>query len=252
MRWVGIDEAGYGPNLGPMVMTAVVAESGPARRATSNARAELDLWRDLAATVDRAGGDPARLWVDDSKAIMRGGKGRNQLERACLAAVHAAAGTLPQSFGDLLGALAIDADNDAELTPWQSGADDAPAWPDREARSAAERLAAGRPLAPPDDAWRITAVRSVIVGPSRFNAGLQSHGLKSAVHFDAFVRLLHPIWALAADGVPTAVNSDKHGGRHFYLPALSRLFPTPGSIAVPKAPTSAITRSATECRRLEL
>ena len=27
MRWVGIDEAGYGPNLGPMVMTAVIAVS---------------------------------------------------------------------------------------------------------------------------------------------------------------------------------------------------------------------------------
>ena len=27
MRWVGIDEAGYGPNLGPLVMTAVIAGS---------------------------------------------------------------------------------------------------------------------------------------------------------------------------------------------------------------------------------
>ena len=31
MRWVGIDEAGYGPNLGPLVMTAVIAEGQKAR-----------------------------------------------------------------------------------------------------------------------------------------------------------------------------------------------------------------------------
>ena len=28
MCWAGIDEAGYGPNLGPLVMTAVIAEGG--------------------------------------------------------------------------------------------------------------------------------------------------------------------------------------------------------------------------------
>src|ERR1700735_2232420 len=48
LRWVGIDEAGYGPNLGPMVMTAVVDE-GPVGRTP-------DLWRHLAGTGARAGG----------------------------------------------------------------------------------------------------------------------------------------------------------------------------------------------------
>ena len=33
-------------------------------------RRTLDFWGDLARTVDRAGGDPERLWVDDSKAIL--------------------------------------------------------------------------------------------------------------------------------------------------------------------------------------
>ena len=62
MRWVGIDEAGYGPNLGPLVMTAVVAE-GPRDR-------EPDVWGDLPSSASRAGGPPDRLWVDDSKKNM--------------------------------------------------------------------------------------------------------------------------------------------------------------------------------------
>ena len=43
MLWVGIDEAGYGPNLGPLVMTAVVAAGPDDRRP--------DLWGDLSATM---------------------------------------------------------------------------------------------------------------------------------------------------------------------------------------------------------
>ena len=50
------------------------------RRRHAVASRPLDFWGDLAATVDRAGGDPDRLWVDDSKAILHGGKGRDRLE----------------------------------------------------------------------------------------------------------------------------------------------------------------------------
>ena len=62
--WAGIDEAGYGPNLGPLVMTAVVAEGE-----------RPDLWRDRESWICRAGGDPGRLWVDDSKRLYHPGAG---------------------------------------------------------------------------------------------------------------------------------------------------------------------------------
>ena len=117
MRWVGIDEAGYGPNLGPMVMTAVVAESTAGAGANSRA-STLDFWGDLAATVDRAGGDPDRIWVDDSKAILHGGKGRDRLEIACLAAVHAARDELPGCLGDLVAVLGAGSLADIELARW--------------------------------------------------------------------------------------------------------------------------------------
>jgi hypothetical protein len=213
MRWAGIDEAGYGPNLGPLVMTAVVAE-GPDERVP-------DLWADLAATVARAGGDPDRLWVDDSKVLLSGGKGRDRLEAACLAALAATGRAVPSSLGGLLGALAAGTLDEAELSPWL----DADDWPVPCAGAAArlERaLAAGGLAGAP---WRLVAVRSVVVGPARFNAGLAAHASKARVHFGAFAALLADLWARAEDGVETVVRADKHGGRHFYLEPLAAAFP---------------------------
>ena len=109
MRWVGIDEAGYGPNLGPLVLAAVVAE-GPDD-------CPPDLWTDL-PHVGRAGSGADRLWIDDSKAIYKAGKGRDRLEEATVAAMVAAGRSAPSCFSELLENLSAGSLSDVELTPW--------------------------------------------------------------------------------------------------------------------------------------
>lgn len=45
------------------------------------------------------------------------------------------------------------------------------------------------------------------------------------MHFSAFQELLVHVWELAADGRPTDVHGDKHGGRHYYFERLLAAFP---------------------------
>src|SRR5438067_262950 len=119
MRWVGIDEAGYGPNLGPLVMTAVIAEEALGRAP--------DVWGDLPGAVARAGGDPDRLWIDDSKALYKAGRGRDRLDAACLAALAASGRGAPATLGGLLAAIEAGTLADVEVAPWLD-ADDLD-WP---------------------------------------------------------------------------------------------------------------------------
>ena len=66
MPWmIGIDEAGYGPNLGPLVMTSVACRMPEQLR-------ETNLWKVLKKVVRRQS-DPedSRFVVDDSKLVPR-------------------------------------------------------------------------------------------------------------------------------------------------------------------------------------
>ncbi|WP_337175308.1 hypothetical protein [Paludisphaera sp.] len=224
MRWVGIDEAGYGPNLGPLVMAAVVAESAePGRRDLDPPRS---LWDDLAASVCRAAGRAGeRFAVDDSKAVLKGGKGRGALLGSCLALLDAVGRPLPESPAGLVASLPARDPDHAELSRWLDADHDPPGWPSPGWIEDLRPRLARRPFAPASGAWRVVEVHVEVVGPERFNAGLARHPTKAGVHFEAFAHLLSAVWDRARDGRPTLVRGDKHGGRHFYLGPLSEAFP---------------------------
>ena len=214
VRWVGIDEAGYGPNLGPLVMSAVVAE-GPADR-------PLDLWADLAGSVSRAGVRDGRLWVDDSKQVTKAKNGRDRLDAATLAALAAAGQGTPRTLGAVLAAVGAGSLATAELADWLDGFD--PPFP----RPGQGGATPNGPNPLEGAPWRIVAVRSRVVGPERFNEGLDRLGSKALVHFETFRSLLGDVWGEGQ----TFLRADKHGGRHFYADLFRAAFPeatvTPG------------------------
>src|SRR5262245_49217894 len=74
---IGTDEAGYGPNFGPLVVSATVWHVHGSPRG-------LDLYHRLAPAVTRDGnGDVAggAVWIADSKVVYRAGQGLGALER---------------------------------------------------------------------------------------------------------------------------------------------------------------------------
>src|SRR6476661_8551754 len=81
MPWrVGLDEAGYGPNLGPLVLSSSACHVP--------AGAPDCLWECLAAAVRKAEHpDDGRLLIDDSKKVNEGKAGLAKLEAGVLGAL---------------------------------------------------------------------------------------------------------------------------------------------------------------------
>src|SRR5438552_3571109 len=109
MPWIlGIDEAGYGPNLGPFVMSAVACR-------VPEPWHEDDLWEVFKGAVRRHGDPPcSRFVVADSKLVYSPGKGLAELERS----VHAASAAAFATIGDFIDLLCPQHRADLEREPW--------------------------------------------------------------------------------------------------------------------------------------
>jgi hypothetical protein len=210
---IGTDEAGYGPNLGPLVVAATAW-----RVAAGTADAERLLATAIAAALADHDGP---LWAD-SKRIYRGGDGFAALERGALVAMGLATGGLPRSWPDL---AALASAGSAEPAPPEAARLARAALPAEAAADAClalttrlgPRLAAGSAT--------LVAVQWRIVQPAAFNRLLEAGLNKSDILSQTTLQLAAD---LAADGgEPTLVWCDRHGGRRRYAPLVARHFAAP-------------------------
>jgi len=217
MPWlVGIDEAGYGPNLGPLVMTAVVCRVPPDL-------ADINLWQVLRAAVRRARSrNTQKLLIEDSKLVYSPARGLLELERSVLSALFAdlLAGTVC-SLGRYVDAVSPHTHPELRNEAWYTGRSTLPAEAEpTDCAQAAERFR--RACTARGITWG--PVRSEVVCPARFNALLEHWGSKAASLGVALANLLRVGLVLDGDDTVTFL-IDKHGGRNCYAALLQHAIP---------------------------
>lgn len=204
---IGMDEAGYGPNLGPLVVTVTVWEVPGSPR-------DFDLW---AAMADIASQSPSKellkLQIADSKQVYSPGKGLAALEKSVLSALRLV-GHEPQTLGELSDDLKSQSSNlKSQIPPWLI-ARDLP-LPTEIDTSLIGDIATKWLECCRRAGITLKAIRSEIVQPERFNALVREYDNKALALSRISLNLLRSVWN-PDDEPPTLVICDKHGGRNRY------------------------------------
>jgi ribonuclease HII len=187
MRYAGIDEAGYGPTLGPLSVVGVAVEGEPG----------IDLARAFAGTG-----------VRDSKTLHKPGN-LAPLELVALGGLAWLTGQRPRTAAEVFAVLGEAADE--RTFPWQAGADEL-AVP-----TSAHHI----------PSWSVggltpVGVRGALIHADGYNRFIAGSGNKADLELAEVRRLLG--WIGTAS--PMDVVVDRLGGRRFYADALRQVWPT--------------------------
>jgi ribonuclease HII len=216
---IGTDEAGYGPNLGPLVISATVWE-------VPDGVGGEDLYRLLGPCVaplpGRAADDgPAPVAFGDSKRLYKPGGGLRHLERGLLAALRLL-DRRPTTWQQAWEALGTDSTDSRQSIPWYADYD-VPIPLDADAReteplaqSLAQRLASA--------GVRLVEIRSKALFPEEFNRLVDNYGTKGAALSHTTLGLVAALVEPLRDR-PISITCDKHGGRNRYGRLLAEHFP---------------------------
>jgi ribonuclease HII len=246
---IGMDEAGYGPNLGPLVVAATAwkleegagsRESGVGKKKASAAGGvclasaatpkvcEFDLYRRLRRVVSVAPSD-THIAIADSKALYKPGSGLRQLERG-VHAVLTAIGRPAACWSEAVDAFAADADGACRQLCWHDDFD----CPLPVDATCEELLPLGGRLQVACDraGMRPLAIRARLIYPAEFNELCEKYASKGAALSHVTIGLLREVMGaartlarpLAEASSPVYAVCDKHGARNRYAALLQHHF----------------------------
>lgn len=221
---IGTDEAGYGPNLGPLIVTVTVW-----RVPGDPSQADLyDLLRtgvspSLPSKSRRGSGDASpddgpRVTLADSKTLYKPPGGLAALELGLLTAL----GLLdfqPTCCREVWQRLASNGHDALAAIPWHG--DYRCELPVAADRADLDRLIPRLQQVVADAGVNLLAVRSRAVFPERWNHLTEQHGTKGAVLSRLTLELLAEALT-PLDDEPVLVICDKHGGRNYYAAMLQQ------------------------------
>ena len=224
----GIDEAGYGPLLGPLVVSRSALEIPSAADASPPLTiAELpDLWKMLQAAVAKKPDKKSRLLIADSKVVHHLTDGSKLLERGVLAFTRAHfPDFLPADYtGQRLLALLSCANHQLADHPWYDGTIcPLPLWCDAGDLSIATNILTA---ALARTQIKIAALRTALVSEGAFNQLVTTTQNKASALLTLTLQhlyFLHTHFGCAPGGLVVGV--DKQGGRDHYTALLLRNFP---------------------------
>jgi len=208
---IGIDEAGYGPILGPLVVSAAGYE-------VSNEKADACLWDLLNRSVTRKAA--ARVAILDSKRLYQRKTGLARLERSVLSAVSAWRQATPR-LRDLCELLCPDVLEAMAHYPWYRGANpDLPAAADADGIHLASAILR-RDMA--EQSIRPAGIWSEVLLEGHFNRLVGKMNNKAVVLFGLVLHLIHRVSEAYPD-CALRIHIDKQGARGHYGALLRRAF----------------------------
>ncbi len=211
---IGTDEAGYGPNLGPLVVTGTLWKT--------NGRDD-DLYQLLSpCVVDRPPGrnhpDKQSIAIADSKVVYRS-KSIEQLERSVLTMLSLLAGRIPRSLRELTRVVKRDVTDDFfSRVFWL--ADQAVPLPVKCSVDAVGRAADRFLTQCASSDVSLLNVNAEIVLPEEFNDAIAIEGNKANMLSGCTMNVIDRLLAECEGAV--LVDCDKHGGRSSYRHLIER------------------------------
>ncbi len=225
---IGVDEAGYGPNLGPLTLAASIWD------VDINATEPwfCDAMSERFGTTNLAGANVSssqsgKVPLGDSKKLYDRTKGIAALETGVLAMTRLLNGDMPATFAQLVGAVGLETlapdRDDSLLPPWYDAAVDLAVPKSDVSAAVLDQTAQLATSELEKHDIRLVGLAATAVTEPEFNRRLVTTGSKGLLLSQATMQLV--CRAIGETEMPVECFCDRQGGRKNYMPILLDAMP---------------------------